>query len=105
MDDLWLRFHGLERPEDPTANDAEAALRELALDVQREDQIRDSRGSGFERREDAVALIRRRLCLWPDREDEIVEALGDRPAERRGLWSAGPAEQTAVTLWWDTGPS
>lgn len=50
MDDLWLRFHGLERPEGPTANDAEAALRELALDVQREDQVRDSRGSGFERR-------------------------------------------------------
>ncbi|HZD16906.1 MAG TPA: methyltransferase domain-containing protein, partial [Actinomycetota bacterium] len=35
MSDLWRRFHGLERPARPTADDAVAALRELALDVRR----------------------------------------------------------------------
>ncbi len=59
------------------------------------------RGSGFERREDAVALIRRRLCLWPDRDEEVAEAIGDRLVERDGLWSAGPVDQEIVTLWWD----
>lgn len=104
MSDLWLRFHGLERPERPTADDALAALRELGLDVRREDEIRRPRSSGFERREDAVALVRRRLCLTPERDDEIARALGDRLVGREGLWSAGPRHQTVVTLWWDARP-
>ena len=46
-----------------------------------------------------------RLCLPADRDDEIAEALGARAALRNGRWSAGPAERTVVTLWWDRGPS
>ena len=101
MNDLWMRFHELERPDGPTAQDAEAGLRELGFDVRRDDHMPTPRGSGFERREDAVALIRRRLCLWPDRDEEVAEAIGDRLVEREGLWSAGPAGQGIVTLWWD----
>ncbi len=101
MNDLWMRFHRLDRPDGPTAGDAEAALRELGFDVRREDHVPAPRGSGFERREDAVALIRRRLCLWPDRDEEVAEAIGDRLVERDGLWSAGPVDQAVVTLWWD----
>ncbi|HEX6230104.1 MAG TPA: methyltransferase domain-containing protein [Actinomycetota bacterium] len=101
MSDLWRRFHGLVRPDHPTADDAHAALREMGLDARREDETRPPRSSGFERREDAVALVRRRLCLTEDRDEELAEALGDRLIERDGLWSAGPAEQTVVTLWWD----
>jgi SAM-dependent methyltransferase len=104
MNDLWMRFQGLERPDGPTAADAEAALRELGFEVHREDHVPRPRGSGFERREDAVALIRRRLCLWPDRDAEVADALGDRLVERDGLWAAGPDEQGIVTLWWDTRP-
>ncbi len=101
MSDLWRRFHGLERPDRPTADDALAALRELDLVVSREDQTRTPRSSGFERRQDAIALVRRRLCLTADRDDELAEALGQRLAERDGLWSAGPLSQTVVALWWD----
>jgi hypothetical protein len=32
---------------------------------------------------------------------EIAEALGDRLALRDGVWSAGPARQVVVTMWWD----
>jgi precorrin-6B methylase 2 len=106
MADLWLRFHGLERPTGPTADDAERALRELGLDVEREDREAAPRSGGFERREDAVALVRRRLCLGSDRDEEIADALGDRLVERRGLWSAGPTAQRIATMWWaGTGPS
>jgi SAM-dependent methyltransferase len=101
MSDLWMRFHGLERPDGPTADDAERAIADLGLDVRREDETRPSRSSGFARRGDAVALIRRRLCLTPDRDDEVAEALGDRLSERDGLWSAGPPEQRVTALWWD----
>ncbi len=101
MSDLWLRFHGLERPTEPTADVAEEAIRGSGFDVRREDVERPPRQGGFERREDAVGLIRRRLCLTADRDDEIAEALGDRLAQHEGLWSAGPEAQRLVTLWWD----
>jgi precorrin-6B methylase 2 len=100
MTDLWMRFHDLARPTGPTADGAEVALRELGLEVAREDREAEPRSGGFERREDAVALVRRRLCLPSDRDGEIAEALGDRLVERRGLWSAGPTAQRIVTMWW-----
>ncbi len=100
MSDLWLRFHGLERPTGPTADDAVEALRELGFEVRREDLTRPPRMSGFPTRDDAISLARRRLCLPGDRDGEVAEALGDRLAEHDGLWSAGPTEQTVVTLWW-----
>jgi Methyltransferase domain len=101
MTDLWLRFHRLERPTEPTADDAEGALRDLGFDVGREDVERPSSPGGFQRREDAVGLIRRRLCLTPDRDDEVAEALGSRLAQHERLWSAGPDTQRLVTMWWD----
>ncbi len=103
MNDLWARFHGLVRSRRPTADDAVEAFGELGITVRREDENRPPRASGFERREDAVSLVRRRLCLPAERDPEIAEALGDRLAEADGLWSAGPNVQTVVTLWWDTG--
>jgi hypothetical protein len=95
MSGLWKRFHGLERPERPTADDE--------LEARRNVELRTPLSSGFERREDAVALVRRRLCLPPERDAEIAEALGALLVESDGLWAAGPAEQTLATLWWDSG--
>ena len=100
MNDLWQRFHTLDRPAGPTADDAERALLELGLDPGRA-RLEAPGSGGFDRREDAVALVRRRLCLPPDRDAEIAEALGGRLAERDGLWSAGPIVQAVETLWWD----
>ena len=101
MNDRWMRFHGLGRPREPTADTAVVALEELGFEVHREDRLRDTSPSGFERREDGIALTRRRLCLPAERDPEIAEALGDRLAQRDGLWSAGPTDQVLVTLWWD----
>lgn len=104
MNDLWLRFHGVRRPDRPTADDAEGLARALGFPIHREERVdtEDMAGSGFERREDTVALVRRRLCLPPDRDGEIATALGGRLYEHDGLWSAGPHEQRVVTLSWDT---
>jgi SAM-dependent methyltransferase len=103
MNDLWLRFHELERPERPTAEDALALCRALGFDAQPEDRVDTARaGAGFATRQQAIDLVRRRLCLTPDADHEIADALGPRLREAAGLWHAGPAEQTVVTLWWDT---
>jgi SAM-dependent methyltransferase len=103
MSDLWRRFHGVDLPEGPTADDAENALRELGYAVDRGDRpaAEGRAGGGFERREDAIAIVRRRLCLPADRDTEIAEALGERLADHDGLWSVGRSERV-VTLWWDT---
>jgi len=103
MNDLWLRFHALERPDDPCADDAEALCEALGYDVHRDERVdaAEMAGSGFERRGDAIALARRRLCLTPERDDEIADALGSRLREHGGLWGAGPPQQRVITLWWD----
>lgn len=103
MSDLWLRFHDLRRPDGPTSADAAEAISELGYPVRHEIEVHRPRSSGFERREDAVSLVRRRLCLPPERDAEIADALGDRLVEHDGLWSAGPADQAVATLWWDAG--
>ena len=103
MHDLWLAFHGLERPDGPTAGDALAALREAGFAPVREDRTStDAGGGGFQRKADAVALVRRRLCLSAARDPEIEAALGDRLVrDDDTIWSAGPPRHVTVTLWWD----
>jgi SAM-dependent methyltransferase len=104
MRDLWGRFWDLERPDGPAADDAASLLTASGFRVQRDQRIdADRRGGGFARPEDAVALVRRRLCLPADRDREIADALGDLLRAHDGLWSSGPAEVAVVTLWWDVG--
>jgi SAM-dependent methyltransferase len=107
MRDLWLRFHDLERPGGPTADDAAGVLRDLGFPVEREDRVvlGDDRGGGFQARDDAIRVVRKRLCLPAGRDDDIAEALGSRLRELDGLWNVGPEERTVVTLWWDPAES
>jgi len=104
--DLWLRFHELERPVGPTAEDARAVLRELGFAVEHEDRVvaGERVSGGFGRREDAIHSIRKRLCLPAEHDAEIADALGDRLREFDGVWDVGPVERTVVTLWWDQPP-
>lgn len=101
MNPLWLRFHRLERPEEPSSDDVYAALEELGLPVQRQDHTLP-RSGGYESREAAVASVRRRLCLPAERDGELMEALRDELVQRDGLWTLGPSEQTVTTFWWGT---
>ena len=103
MNDLWLTFHGLVRPTGPSYLDAAAVVEELGFGPEHEavEHAGDPAVSGFARREDAVALVRRRLCLSTDRDAEIAEALGERLRERDGLWAAGPPHRVVATIWWD----
>ena len=100
MHDLWETFHRLTRPQGPTAHDCEGALGELGFAPSRDERVQVGAG-WFDRRDDAVALIRRRLCLPGERDPEVAAALGDRLVKHDGLWSAGPPSGTVVTLWWD----
>lgn len=103
MGDLWLRFHGLPRPQGPGYLDAVNAVAELGIEVRHRLESGPPVMSGFANREDAIALVRKRVCLRPEQDGELAEALGDRLTERNGLWTASPPEHEIATLWWDTG--
>jgi SAM-dependent methyltransferase len=95
--ELWLRFHGLERPEGPTADDAVAVLREMGIEPDRVDWENPS-GSSFATLDDLVANLRKELCLTADRDPEIAEAVQGWAIERDGSWAFPPAP--LVTLAW-----
>ncbi len=98
LNPLWLRFHGVTRPTRPTAMDAVAVLREAGLDVKWQ-QWNEPRPGGFRDGANLVAWVRRSLCLPPERDAEVTEALQDQLVERDGLF--GFADRPVVTVWWD----
>lgn len=77
LDPLWVRFHDLYRPSPATTADAVAVLRELGVDP------RVERWERTEPPRQDPAWITRRLCLPPEREPEVAEALAaTRPRPR-----------------------
>jgi SAM-dependent methyltransferase len=91
LNELWLRFHGLRRPDRPTAEDAEAVLREVGLAPERASWVPDQPVEAALDGPALVAWTRRRLCLPPERDAEVAEALGED-----GALPARPM----VTFWW-----
>ncbi|GAC1331940.1 MAG: hypothetical protein NVSMB13_20410 [Mycobacteriales bacterium] len=87
--DLWMRFHGLTRPEGPTAALATEVLRAMGLNVSAESWQRPGQQTA---RADLVAFVRRRLCL-PAGADSAVDAA--LPADFQF------AARDVTTLWWD----
>ena len=102
LNDLWLRFHGLERPTRPTADDAMDVLRHAGLEPERRDWTAEPAG-GFAEKASLVAWIRRRLCLSPERDPEVEEAIQGR-IERTSDGSYGLDSRDLVTVWWPGGP-
>ena len=90
MAPLWRHFHGLDRPDGPGVDDAVAALAEAGIEVSAEDAPRARRREPP--RHEWVALVRRRLCLPPERDAEIDRVVGRQEDRLIGR---------SVTLWWD----
>ncbi len=98
LNELWMHFHELSRPDEPTAENAVEVLKGVGLDVRREDWTPES-ATGFASREDLVAFVRRRLCLPKERDPEIEAALVDRIVEHED--GIGFPPMPLVTLWWE----
>jgi len=96
---LWRRFHGLDRPDGPSADDAEAALRHLGLQVRRVDW-EGTYGSDQANWDVVVAFTRRRLCLPPGREADVADALEEARAAGQSLPFLGGVPRRLVTLSW-----
>ncbi len=96
---LWRRFHDLDRPTGPGADDAVAALAALGLEVDRQDWESQDR-FGFDDFAELVAFTRRRLCLPAARDPEVAEALleeGTRQVD--GVWVSGQPRRVTTLSW------
>ena len=91
LNPLWKAFHGLERPTSPTAEDAVAVLAEMGIDVHAEELDRRWARPGDDHGE-LVSMLRRRLCVGPERDPEIQAHVRAEAAGRM---------RRIVTLWWD----
>ena len=89
---LWRAIHGIERPSGPTASDAAAVLAEMGLHFGQEEHERPSPWREEDRSE-RVAMVRRALCVGPERDAEIDALIGP---DLSTTW-----QRRAVTLWWD----
>lgn len=88
VDPLWKSLHGIERPSQMVADEAEAVVRSMGLAVERKDVVMPPRKR--EVTPELVALVRRRLHVGADRDPEIEAFLHARD----------PEEPTAVALSW-----
>ena len=99
LNPLWLRFHGLRRPDGPTGADLLALLGAFRLQV----GFQNWRRAGvpeYASFAELVDVTRRRLCLPPERADEVGQALvaaGTDPARPQDLGSSG---RQVLTIWW-----
>jgi SAM-dependent methyltransferase len=103
LNPLWLRFHGLRRPQSPTAAGLIAILAAMGLRPGHEAWRRPG-GRDYASFAELVDVTRRRLCLPPERSAEVASALtesGIDPARPIDLGSSG---RDVVTIWWDGAP-
>lgn len=96
LNDLWLRFHGLQRPTGPTALDAVEILKAMGLEPRYRRWTRPA-ATEYGSFDDLVDVTRRRLCLPPTRAGEVADALADLRESRPDLGSSG---RDLYTIWW-----
>ncbi len=100
MNALWFRFHGLRRPDGPSAG---LLLQILAAMGIRAGHQRWQRlaGADYGSFGEMVDATRRRLCLPPSRADEVADALVESGVDPAHPVDLGTARREVVTIWWD----
>jgi 2-polyprenyl-3-methyl-5-hydroxy-6-metoxy-1,4-benzoquinol methylase len=71
----WRRFWNIERPSGPTSDDLVAVLVEMGIDVERWEMPRPPLARATADPANRVPSTLRRLCLGPDRADEVAAFL------------------------------
>lgn len=99
LNPLWLLFHGVERPEGPTATDVLAILAAMGLRAGHTEWNRPAQAD-YATGSELVETTRRRLCLPPERASDVEVAL--RESGHLGLPpDLGTSGRSVVTIWWE----
>jgi len=99
LNPLWLRFWGLVRPDGPTAGDLLGILAAMGIKAYSERWLRPS-GRDYGGFAELTDVTRRRLCLRPERTDEVAAALADLGVDPDHPVDLGTAGREVVTMWW-----
>jgi SAM-dependent methyltransferase len=100
LNSLWLRFHGLVRPDGPTADDLLAILAAMDISAGSQHWARPG-GRDYASFAELTDVTRRRLCLPPERAPEVSEALVELGVEPDQPMDLGSSGRDVVTIWWD----
>ena len=99
LNPLWLRFHGLRRPEGPAATDVLAILAAMGLRAGHTEWNRPAQAD-YATGSELVDTTRRRLCLPPGRASDVEAAL--REAGYLGQPpDLGTSGRSVMTIWWE----
>lgn len=111
LNPLWLRFHGLIRPDRPTADDLLAILAAMGVRARWQRWSRPP-SPDYASFAELTDVTRRRLCLPPERAGEVAAALSDLAIDPGHPVDLGSSGRDLVTIWWggipndlDGGPS
>lgn len=104
LNPLWERFWGLARPDGPTADDVLAILAAMGLRTRSESWKRPG-GRDYASFAEMTDVTRRRLCLPPERADEVAEALTDLGVDPSHPVDLGSSGREVVTIWWGRVPN
>jgi 2-polyprenyl-3-methyl-5-hydroxy-6-metoxy-1,4-benzoquinol methylase len=100
LNSLWLRFHGITRPQSPTAMDLLAILSAMGLRARHTGWNRPAERD-YASEGELVEVTRRRLCLPPERASEVRAALLDLGVLPGCLGDLGSSGREVVTMWWE----
>lgn len=101
LNPLWRRFHGIDRPERPTWEDASSAIRALGIEPRVEVYPRPAGATSMISFQALVTMTRIRLCLAPARDAEVAAALVERGADTTNPTTWASNDPDLVALWWD----
>jgi SAM-dependent methyltransferase len=100
LNPLWLRFHGLKRPEGPTAADTIAILDAMGRNPGHTEWSRPA-AADYRSMAELVEVTRRRLCLPPERAGEVEAALVELGINSGQPGDLGSSGRDVVTIWWE----
>ncbi|HUY50427.1 MAG TPA: class I SAM-dependent methyltransferase [Streptosporangiaceae bacterium] len=100
LNPLWLFFHGLHRPEGPTAADLLAILDAMGLRARHTEWNRPAEAD-YTTVTELAEVTRRRLCLPPERAGEVAAALRDTGLLTEHPGDLGTSGRAVVTIWWE----
>lgn len=100
LNPLWRAFHGVERPDRPTWEDAASAIHAIGIELRAEVYPRPAAAlaTSFEA---LVTMTRIRLCLPSTRDREVAAALVERGGDPANPATWTSADPDLVALWWD----
>ena len=99
MNRLWLQFHGLRRPSGPTADDLLQILAAMGISASHKRWQRPG-AADYSSFAELAAVTTRRLCLPPERAEEVAAALLDGGADPDQPVDLGTSHRDIVTIWW-----